>query len=73
MAEEAGRMEMEILRRLWTDDSGQGLVEYGLLVGFVAVIVIALAALFGGGVRTVFDNLTAYLTTNGDPATITPP
>lgn len=61
---------MEALKNMWNDDSGQGLVEYGLLVGFVAVMVIGLAALFSEGVRTMFTNLTDFLSTEGDPANI---
>jgi Flp pilus assembly pilin Flp len=64
---------MEMIRKLWNDESGQGLVEYGLLVGFVAVIeygllvgfvavvVIALAALHDAGAAGLFERLNAYI------------
>jgi pilus assembly protein Flp/PilA len=53
-----------ILGRFLTDDSGQGLVEYGLLVGFVAVIAVALATLFGAQVADMFSRLEQYLIQN---------
>lgn len=37
---------MSIWRRLWQDQSGQGLTEYSLLVGVIASIVVSLAVLF---------------------------
>lgn len=42
------------------DERGQGLVEYGFLLGFVAVIVVALAALFGAEVTEIFVRLDGF-------------
>ncbi|HWR37111.1 MAG TPA: Flp family type IVb pilin [Clostridia bacterium] len=39
---------MEMLRTMWTDDSGQDLAEYAMLVALIAFIVIAGVTLFGG-------------------------
>lgn len=35
------------IRRLWTDDSGQDLVEYALLVALIAIVVIGAVRLLG--------------------------
>lgn len=35
-----------LLQQLWKDDSAQGLTEYALVVGAVATLIIALAAVF---------------------------
>jgi pilus assembly protein Flp/PilA len=45
-------MKMKLLQRLWKEESGQGLVEYGLLVGLIVVIVIAVLLIF----REALDN-----------------
>jgi len=44
---------MKLLQRLWKEESGQGLVEYGLLVALIVVIVIAVLVLY----RTSLTNL----------------
>lgn len=36
---------------------GQGLVEYALILVLVAIVVIAVLTLLGGGVRDVFQNV----------------
>lgn len=38
---------MKFMQRLWKDEEGQGLVEYGLLIVLVVIIVIAALAIFG--------------------------
>ena len=48
-----------MIRKLWKDESGQGLTEYALLTGAVATMIIALAALFQ-------DELNEMLNTVGD-------
>lgn len=50
-------MEMKLLQRLWKEESGQGLVEYGLLVGLIVVIVIAVLFIFEGALTTMFENI----------------
>jgi pilus assembly protein Flp/PilA len=38
-------------------EEGQGLVEYALILALVAVVVIALVALFGPAVGNLFSNI----------------
>lgn len=39
------------MRRLHTDESGQDLAEYGLLLALIALIVIVAVGLLGEGIR----------------------
>lgn len=48
---------MEFLRKLWSDDEGQGLVEYGLIIVLVSVAAIAALGFVGGQLNTVFENI----------------
>ena len=43
--------------RMRWQDSGQGLVEYALILVFVAVAVIVMVALFGTSVANVYCNI----------------
>lgn len=38
---------------------GQGLLEYGLVIIFVAIVVIILLVVFGGSVGNMFSNIVA--------------
>lgn len=38
---------------------GQGLLEYGLVIIFVAIVVIVLLVVFGGSVGNMFSNVIA--------------
>lgn len=48
---------MGMIKRLWKDEEGQGLVEYGLLIVLVVVIVIAALAIFGGTLNGLFEDM----------------
>lgn len=52
---------LNLLRRLWKDEEGQGLVEYALIIALVSIaLVFALGAL-SGGIETVFENIVTEL------------
>ena len=42
-------------------EEGQGLVEYALILALVAVVVIALVALFGPAVGNLFSNVVRHM------------
>ncbi|MEK8024200.1 MAG: Flp family type IVb pilin [Candidatus Hydrogenedentota bacterium] len=42
------------LRELNVDEAGQGMVEYGLIIGLIAIIVIAVFVALGGPLRNMF-------------------
>ena len=51
---------------LWTDESGQGLVEYALIIALVAVGLIAILLVLRNSVGNVFRNAATQL--NNAPA-----
>jgi Flp pilus assembly pilin Flp len=57
------------LKRMWNDESGQGLPEYALLVAAVVVMVVAASTLFAPQVSTLFTNIGAYINSNNAIAT----
>jgi pilus assembly protein Flp/PilA len=52
---------MNILRRLWKEEEGQGMVEYGLVIALISIVIIALSAVFQDGIKSVFDTIGNYL------------
>ncbi len=53
---------METLRRLWSDDEGQDLVEYALLVALVSIAAITILGTLGTQVSTAFSEAVSGLT-----------
>lgn len=49
------------MRRFLTDESGQGMVEYGLIIALVAVAAIAALKLLGPAITGIFGNATDEL------------
>jgi pilus assembly protein Flp/PilA len=56
-----------MLRAIWMDDSGQGLVEYALIIALVAVGLIAILLVLRNSIGNVFNNASQQL--NNAPAT----
>ncbi len=52
---------MVMLKRLFYEESGQGMVEYGLIIALVAVAVIALLSALGGSIGEVFTKVSDKL------------
>jgi pilus assembly protein Flp/PilA len=50
-----------VLARVLVDDSGQGLVEYGLILTFVAVAAIAALVSLGGGINGTLSAISGAL------------
>ena len=46
-----------MLRRFFKDESGQGMVEYALIIALIAVVVL------GGNVKNIFSSASKELTT----------
>jgi pilus assembly protein Flp/PilA len=51
----------ETLLRLWSDDDGQDLVEYALLVALISVALIGAMGLLKGGISTAFSEAISAL------------
>jgi pilus assembly protein Flp/PilA len=46
-----------LARRFGTDEGAQGMAEYALLAGLIALVVIAAVTLLGTNVKTTLNNL----------------
>jgi len=53
---------METLRRLWSEDEGQDLVEYALLVALVSIAAITILGTLGTQISTTFSEVISGLT-----------
>ena len=49
------------LKRLWTEEEGQGMVEYGLIIALVAVVVIGALTALGDGIVETFQEIVSEL------------
>lgn len=48
-------------RNVWEDESGQGMVEYGLIIAVVAIVLITALTAFRGQLGSLFDGIRAKL------------
>ena len=53
----------ELLKSFWTDESGQGLTEYAVLIGLITLAVIAVIILLGTQIKRIFQLVVNNLTT----------
>ncbi|MGA2076985.1 MAG: Flp family type IVb pilin [Terriglobia bacterium] len=51
----------QLLARLWKEEEGQDLTEYGLLLLFIALVSIAVVQGLGSVIKNVFSNASASL------------
>lgn len=49
-------MMMNKIKGLWKEEQGQGMTEYGLVLGLIAVAVVASLVAIRGSIITLFDN-----------------
>jgi pilus assembly protein Flp/PilA len=52
---------IDTLRKLWSDDEGQDLAEYGLLLALIAVLIVTAITAFKNEISTVFSKATSVL------------
>lgn len=57
----------ELIKRLWTEETGQGMAEYGLILALVAVLVIGALTALSGGIKGKLNEVTTKL--GGTPST----
>ena len=55
-------MLVKNLRKLWDDESGQGMVEYGLIIAVVAILLIGVLAAFRTQIAALFTGITTGMT-----------
>ena len=51
--------------RVLSDESGQDVVEYGLLIATIAIVVLIGVGVFGSQINAWFQNLAGRITTTG--------
>jgi pilus assembly protein Flp/PilA len=54
---------MNIIKRLWQEEEGQDLVEYGLLVVLISLFAVLAMKGLANGISDAFSNATVQLTT----------
>jgi len=57
------------LASFFYSEKGQGMVEYALIIGLIAVVLVGTIAALRGGLGNIFQDITDTLT---DPASVTP-
>ncbi|MEK7432410.1 MAG: Flp family type IVb pilin [Cyanobacteriota bacterium] len=60
---------MEILKKLFRDEEGQGMVEYGIIVALIAVVVIGAVQTLGANTKSTFDHAAQTIDGHIPPAT----
>jgi Flp pilus assembly pilin Flp len=46
----------ELIRRLWTDEDGQDIAEYAVMLAVILVLVVGTIRLIGSNANNVFSN-----------------
>lgn len=49
------------MRRFMVEEEGQGLVEYALIIGLIAVVAIAALTASGGSISAIFNTISTKL------------
>jgi len=52
---------MDLMKRFWTDESGQGLTEYALVLALISIGLIAVLIVFRDAIGRVFDRIVDVL------------
>jgi pilus assembly protein Flp/PilA len=55
------RAVLDRIQNRWPEESGQGMVEYALILVLIAVVVIVILIVLGNQVQNVFSNISAGL------------
>jgi Flp pilus assembly pilin Flp len=50
------------LKAFWQEEDGQDLVEYSLLLAFIALAAVALLSSAGGSIKTIWTGINSQLT-----------
>ncbi|HXY11172.1 MAG TPA: hypothetical protein VEI52_25290 [Terriglobales bacterium] len=54
-------MKTKVFRRLWSDQEGQDIAEYAVMLAVILVIVVGTIRLIGGNANNVFSNVASSL------------
>jgi len=56
---------MEFVKRFVSEEEGQDVVEYGLLIATIAIVVLVATSAFGSAIQAWFNTLAGRITTTG--------
>ncbi|HHP50709.1 MAG TPA: Flp family type IVb pilin [Moorella mulderi] len=48
---------LNLAKRIWADEEGQSMVEYGLILALIAVVAIAVLAAIGQKVKSTYEKV----------------
>jgi len=51
----------DLLRRMWSDDEGQDIAEYAVMLAVILVIVVGTIKLIGSNANNVFSNVASSI------------
>ena len=54
-------MNTKTLRKLWSDDEGQDIAEYAVMLAVILVIVVGTVRLIGSNANNVFSNVASSI------------
>lgn len=57
---------MNTLKQFWHDEQGATAIEYGLIAGLIAVVIIAALSALGTDIKGVFEEIRAAISGEGD-------
>lgn len=52
---------MELLRRVWSEDEGQDIAEYAVMLAVILVLVIGTVRLIGGNANNAFSSVASSI------------
>jgi Flp pilus assembly pilin Flp len=56
---------MKVIKTFWKEEEGQDLIEYSLLLGFVALFSVAIYTSVTGNISTIWGNASSALVSAG--------
>jgi Flp pilus assembly pilin Flp len=56
-----GKQMSELVRRLWSNDDGQDIAEYAVMLAVILVLVVGTVRLIGSNSNTVFSNVASSI------------
>ena len=57
-----------MIKNFFKEESGQGMVEYGLIIAVVALVVVGALTLLGDDLSTMFSGIQSHLGTSSSTA-----
>jgi Flp pilus assembly pilin Flp len=52
---------LKLIQRLWSEDSGQDIAEYAVMLAVILVLVVGTVRLIGSNANTVFSNVASSI------------